>query len=109
MHPTEAPLATRNQGPAMYDAIVIGGGPAGLSAAQQLARGCAPTALLDAGVPRNAPADHVNGYLGLDHVPPWVFRERAHVDLERYPHVELADTWADRVTPLDDGGFEVGG
>jgi len=93
--------------PDVYDAIVVGGGPAGLAATQQLARGCAPTLLLDAGVPRNADADYVNGSLGLDGIAPTAFRERARADLERYPHVEVAEAWVERVDPLRAGGFRV--
>ncbi|MDU0312069.1 NAD(P)/FAD-dependent oxidoreductase [Phycicoccus sp. M110.8] len=91
----------------MYDAVVVGGGPAGLSAAQQLARACATTLVLDAGVPRNARAQHVNGYAGLDRVPLPVFRERLRDDLTRYPEVELAEAWVDRVNRQDEGGFTV--
>jgi thioredoxin reductase len=93
--------------PRVYDVIVVGGGPAGLAAAQLLARGCAPTLLLDAGVPRNAVADYVNGYLGLDGIAPSAFRARARADLERYPHVEVAEAWVERVDRLRAGGFRV--
>lgn len=90
----------------MFDAIIVGGGPAGLAAAQQFARGCAPALLLDAGVPRNDRADYVNGYLGLDHVTPATFRERSRAGLTRYPHVQVLDAWVDAVIPTD-GGFTV--
>lgn len=99
--------AARPSVPDVYDAIVVGGGPAGLAAAQQLARGCAPTLLLDAGVPRNATADYVNGYLGLDGIAPTAFRHRARAELGRYPHVELVDAWVERVDRLRSGGFLV--
>jgi thioredoxin reductase len=92
----------------MYDAVVVGGGPAGLSAAQQLARACASTLVLDAGVPRNARAEHVNGYAGLDGVSPAEFRRRVRDDLARYPEVELLEAWVDRIEPQPGGGFEVG-
>ena len=57
-----------------YDAIVIGGGPAGLAAALWLARYRLRTRLFDAGDPRNAPTVGVHGYLGLEDVPPMELR-----------------------------------
>ena len=57
-----------------YDAIVIGGGPAGLAAALWLARYRFRTRLFDAGDPRNAPTVGVHGYLGLRDVPPMELR-----------------------------------
>ena len=47
-----------------WDAIVIGGGPAGLSAALMLGRSRRRVLLVDAGVQRNRFADHMHGALG---------------------------------------------
>ncbi|MEJ7634898.1 NAD(P)/FAD-dependent oxidoreductase [Aeromicrobium sp.] len=48
------------------DVLIIGAGAAGLSAALVLGRARRRVIVLDGGPPRNAPAVHVNGYLGVD-------------------------------------------
>ena len=53
-----------------YDAIVIGGGAAGLSAALVLSRARRRVLVVDAGAPRNAPAEHMHGYLSRDGLAP---------------------------------------
>ncbi len=52
------------------DVIVVGGGAAGLAAALLLGRSRRSVLVIDAGEPRNAPADHVHGYLGREGTPP---------------------------------------
>ena len=53
-----------------YDVGVIGGGAAGLSGAIALARFWRSVLLVDAGQPRNAPADAVHNFLTRDGTPP---------------------------------------
>lgn len=53
-----------------YDVVVIGGGAAGLNGALVLARARRTVAVIDAGEPRNAPADGVHGLLGREGTPP---------------------------------------
>ena len=53
-----------------YDVVVIGGGAAGLSAALVLSRARRKVLVVDAGMPRNAPAAHMHGYLSRDGLPP---------------------------------------
>ncbi|HYR08799.1 MAG TPA: NAD(P)/FAD-dependent oxidoreductase, partial [Longimicrobium sp.] len=54
----------------MYDAIVIGGGPAGLSGALWLARYRRKVRVFDAEDPRNAATWAVHGYPGLQDISP---------------------------------------
>ncbi|MFS0699262.1 NAD(P)/FAD-dependent oxidoreductase [Cellulomonas sp. 179-A 4D5 NHS] len=56
-------------GPA-YDVVVVGGGPAGLSAALVLARSLRRVAVVDAGEPRNAAAHGAHGVLGHEGIAP---------------------------------------
>ena len=53
-----------------YDVVIVGGGAAGLSAALVLGRARRRVVVVDAGQPRNAPAAHMQGFLGSDGLPP---------------------------------------
>jgi len=53
-----------------HDVVIIGGGAAGLSAALVLSRARRTVLVVDAGIPRNAPATHLHGYLSRDGIPP---------------------------------------
>lgn len=53
-----------------YDVVIVGGGPAGLSAALMLGRARRSVLVIDAGEPRNAPAAHMHGFLSRDGAPP---------------------------------------
>jgi len=67
-----------------YDVVVVGGGAAGLSGALMLARSRRSVVVVDAGEPRNAPAEGVHGLLGHDGVPPGVLLERGREEVRRY-------------------------
>jgi thioredoxin reductase len=56
--------------PELYEVAIIGGGPAGLSAALVLGRARRRVIVIDAGRPRNAPAAHMQGFLSRDGTPP---------------------------------------
>src|SRR5688500_18305818 len=86
------PLANLGYRGAMdRDAIVIGGGPAGLSAALWLGRYRRRAVVVDAGQQRNRWVESSHGYLGLDGISPIELLERARKDLGRYPSVVVRD------------------
>ena len=59
----------------LLDTIIVGGGPAGLSAALVLGRCLRKVLVCDAGHPRDEPARVFNGYLSRDGSTPAEFLE----------------------------------
>ena len=53
-----------------YEVVIVGGGPAGLSAATALARSRRTVLVLDSGRLRNAPAGHLHNFLSRDNTSP---------------------------------------
>ncbi|MFG1706610.1 NAD(P)/FAD-dependent oxidoreductase [Nonomuraea sp. M3C6] len=72
-----------------YDVIVVGGGPAGLSAALVFGRQRRRVLLVDGGRARNAPADEMHMYLSRDGFPPARLLELGRSELAAYPSVEI--------------------
>jgi thioredoxin reductase len=68
----------------MRDVVVVGGGAAGLSAALTLARARRRVTVVDAGAPRNAPADGVHGLLALDGLSPVELLARGRDEVTGY-------------------------
>lgn len=68
----------------LADAVVIGGGAAGLNGALMLARSRRSVVVIDSGTPRNAPAEGVHGLLGLDGTPPPELLARGREEVRRY-------------------------
>ncbi|WP_019516721.1 NAD(P)/FAD-dependent oxidoreductase [Sphingomonas sp. Mn802worker] len=87
----------------MYDAIVIGGSFAGLSAALQLARARQHVLVIDAGSPRNRFADEAHGFLGQDGRAPAAIMRDARCQLERYPTAETLSGEASHAAAIEDG------
>ena len=66
------------------DVLVVGGGAAGLSTATVLARSRRRVVVVDAGEPRNAPAEGVHAFLGHDGIPPSELLRRGRAEVARY-------------------------
>src|SRR5829696_8110620 len=72
----------------MFDVLVVGGGPAGLSAALMLGRCRRRVLVCDLGVPRNRTSHALHGYLTRDGIPPADFNHLGRGELRAY-NVEL--------------------
>jgi thioredoxin reductase len=89
-----------------YDAVIVGSGPAGLSAALTLGRARRSTLLIDGGPGRNAPSDGVHNFLSRDGIAPADLRTIALEQLATYPTVQIWPAVVKRVTSVD-GEFDL--
>ncbi len=85
-----------------YDIAIIGGGPAGLSAAIWSARYGHSVAVIDSGDPRSWESRGVNGYLGLPGIRPAQLRGSGRDELRTYG-VTLIDAAVLRIEPREEG------
>jgi thioredoxin reductase len=89
-----------------WDCIIVGGGPAGLSAALLLGRCRRRVLLCDVGDQRNIRSHALHGYLTRDGVSPAEFLRLARAELGHYGTVECRELEIVEAT-RDDGGFAV--
>jgi thioredoxin reductase len=68
----------------LTDVVVVGGGPAGLSAALSLGRARRRVVVVDAGEPRNMTAPHMHGVLGHDGLSPLRLLELGRKEVAGY-------------------------
>jgi len=71
------------------DAVIVGGGPAGLSAALVLGRARKRVLVIDDDRPANAVSQGVGGLLGHDRVKPAELRENGRRQLREHPNVRF--------------------
>src|SRR5581483_358298 len=89
-----------------FEVGIVGGGPAGLSAAIWCARYLHSVVVIDSGDPRNWETLGVNGYLGLDAICPPELRARGR-ETCRSLGVELVDAVVLRVERRGDEEFTI--
>lgn len=89
-----------------YDVIVIGGGAAGLSAALVLSRARRTVLVVDGGEPRNAPAEHLHGYLSRDGMHPAELLAVGRTEVEGYGG-EIITSTVKNLMPDGTDGFWV--
>jgi thioredoxin reductase len=92
---------------AKTDVIIVGAGPAGLSAALMLGRCRRSVVVFDNGKPRNAPSHALHGYLTRDGIPPAEFLTLAREEIKTYQTVQRRDEEVSAVECRSDGGFLV--
>src|SRR3954462_1454761 len=88
---------------APHDAVIVGGGPAGLSAALVLGRARKRVLVVDDDRPANAVSQGVGGLLGHDRVKPADLRRAGRRQLEEHANVEVRFGAVEDVEPTADG------
>jgi thioredoxin reductase len=91
----------------MYDVIIVGAGPAGLSAALILGRARRRVLVCDTGRPRNAASRAMHGYLTRDGMPPREFLAVSRQQLRQYDTVELREIEVTGAACRPDARFHV--
>ncbi len=89
----------------LYDALIVGGGPAGLSGALVLGRARRRVLVLDSGQPRNAPSSAAHSVFTRDGTPPRELLRLGREDLRHYDGVEIRDAEVTDVVAEEEGGF----
>ncbi len=91
------------------DVVVVGGGAAGLAAAVALARSRRSVVVVDAGQPRNAPADGAHNVLGNEGIAPLELLARGRAEAEGYGVRIVRGSATGASGVLDDFTVEVDG
>ena len=89
-----------------YDVVVVGGGAAGLGGALMLGRSRRSVLVVDAGLPRNAPASGVHGFLTRDGTDPAELLRVGREEARGYG-ARVIDGRVASAGSVDGGGFAV--
>jgi thioredoxin reductase len=91
----------------MYDVIIVGAGPAGLSAALMLGRSRRRVLVCDTGRPRNAASHAMHGFLSRDGINPLEFLRLSREQLRRYDSVAVREREVVGAVCRTDARFDV--
>ncbi|CEJ62259.1 hypothetical protein PMG11_10762 [Penicillium brasilianum] len=83
-----------------YDVIVVGGGPAGLSALSGVSRVRRTALLFDNQEYRNGPTRNMHDVIGNDGTPPAEFRALAREQILKYPTAHIKNATVKSITPI---------
>ena len=93
----------------IFDALIVGGGPAGLSAALGLARVLRTALVFDSGKYRNEGVTAMHNVLSRDGTPPAEFRQIARSQIEdKYPNIHFSNTKVQNASQVDIGDGYMG-
>jgi thioredoxin reductase len=93
----------RSRSVAVVDAVIVGGGPAGLSAALVLGRARRRALVLDTGRPANVASNGIGGLLAQHGVAPSELRSAGRRQLAPFANVEVRDGAVLDAEALEDG------
>jgi len=82
----------------IFDCMVIGAGPAGLSASLTLGRARRKIAVLDDGTNRNRVTQESHGFITRDGIKPQEFKDLGLDELKKYPSVSIFNTTVTEIT-----------
>ncbi|KAF6820061.1 sulphydryl oxidase [Colletotrichum plurivorum] len=100
------PLANGND-TQLWDAVIIGGGPAGLSTLSALGRVRRNVLLIDSGEYRNQPTRHVHDVIGFDGVTPAWYRYSARKQIEAYKTASAINGTVTKIDGNDETTFNI--
>src|SRR5437764_11589393 len=89
------------------DAVVVGGGPAGLAAALWLGRYRRSVVVVDSQQYRSRAVEHSHGYLGRDPQTPVQLLDRGRSELLAYPTASIRPSTVSGITARGDGLFDL--
>lgn len=84
-----------------YDVLIVGGGPAGLSAALAIGRMGRTAFLCDDGRPRNAASKHLNNFPSQDGVHPADWKKKVKDDLHKYSTIKIENKFISSIEKKD--------